>query len=172
MNKLRFTSIFALLLPLFLFAQEEGVIVVHEDASVTENINANRLKKDTSKDAVILAKGYRVQVYSDNHPNKAKQRTFDVKKEIEEDFPENKIYISFDAPFWKLHMGNFASYHEALLFSRLLKKELKKLENGIYIVQEEVEVVSIKKPTNQATEETKLLSTDSIPSTNTNQYEL
>ncbi len=85
----------------------------------------------------VVTSGYRVQIYSNNKAQVAKQGAFDVEKEIKEVFPDIHTYISFNAPFWKVRLGDFPTYYEALNFSNYLKDTFPERATEVFVVKEE-----------------------------------
>jgi hypothetical protein len=94
--------------------------------------------KNTSNAEVefVSVGGFRVQVYAGNHPQKAREDAMQIDKTIKEQFPEYRAYVSFQAPFWRVRIGDFASYYEALLLSRELTKIFPDFGNEIYVVKD------------------------------------
>ena len=114
-------------------AQEEGVVVLHQD-SIMESLLVKKESKD--KNIAITAVGYRVQVYSNNNARKAKSEAFDLEEKLNEVFPEVKSYVTYSAPFWKVRLGDFSNYAEAVIFSKKVKSALPKLANEIIVIKE------------------------------------
>jgi hypothetical protein len=91
-------------------------------------------KLDTEE--TISATGYRVQIYSSNASRQAKEIAFKWKENLEKKFPEYKVYVQYQAPFWKVRIGDFTHYGEATTCSHLLKQAYPKEANEIIIVKE------------------------------------
>ena len=130
-------KIFVLLLGVMfvasVMAQEEGVVILHQD-SIMESLLVK--KESTEKNNAITAVGYRVQVYSNNNARKAKSEAFELEEKLKEIFPDVKCYVSYSAPFWKVRLGDFSNYAEAVVFSKKGKKELPKLTGEIIVTKE------------------------------------
>jgi hypothetical protein len=61
--------------------------------------------------------GYRIQVFSDSNPRTARNEARAKAGNIAARFPEYRTYVTYDAPYWRLRIGDFRSYeaaHEAL----------------------------------------------------------
>ena len=114
-------------------AQEEGVVVLHQD-SIMGSLLVK--KESTDKNNAVTAVGYRVQVYSNNNARKAKSEAFELEEKLKEIFPDVKCYVSYSAPFWKVRLGDFSNYAEAVVFSKKVKKELPKLAGEIIVTKE------------------------------------
>ena len=130
-------KIFGLLLGVMfaanVIAQEEGVVVLHHDSIMETLLVKNEV---TEKNNAITAVGYRVQVYSNNNARKAKTEAFELETKLVELFPDVKCYVSYSAPFWKVRLGDFSNYAEAVVFSQKVKAKLPKLANEIIVIKE------------------------------------
>lgn len=116
-----------------IMAQEEGVVILHQD-SIMETLLVK--KEVTEQNNAITAVGYRVQVYSNNNARKAKSEAFELETKLIEQFPDVKCYVSYSAPFWKVRLGDFSNYAEAVVFAQRVKNELPKLANEIIVIKE------------------------------------
>lgn len=116
-----------------IMAQEEGVVILHQD-SIMETLLVK--KEVTEKNNAITAVGYRVQVYSNNNARKAKSEAFELETKLLEKFLDVKCYVSYSAPFWKVRLGDFSNYAEAVVFAQRVKNELPKLANEIIVIKE------------------------------------
>ena len=129
-------KLFVLLVGILSFATamaEEGVVILHQD-SIMETLLVK--KEVADKNVAITAVGYRVQVYSNNNARKAKADAFELEEKLVELFPDVKCYVSYSAPFWKVRLGDFSNYAEAVIFSKKVKSTLPKLANEIIVIKE------------------------------------
>lgn len=63
--------------------------------------------------------GYRIKVEKFTGEN-ARKQAFDLKKQLLEIFPEQRVYINFDEPFFNVKIGDFTSRLDAYaLFSKI-----------------------------------------------------
>ncbi len=79
-----------------------------------------------------LYKGYRLQLLSSNNRNLA----FKLKYSLMNNFPEYKAYVVYQAPYFKVRLGNFLKRDEA---ENARKKVSKKYSSGVYIVEDAIE---------------------------------
>lgn len=112
---------------------EEGVVVLHQDSIMETLLVKNEV---TEKNNAITAVGYRVQVYSNNNARKSKSEAFELETNLKELFPDVKCYVSYSAPFWKVRLGDFSNYAEAVIFSKKVRSILPELANEIIVVKE------------------------------------
>ena len=82
-----------------------------------------------------LAKGYRLLVLKSND----RDYSMKVRSLLLQNYPDQKVYMTFQAPFIKLKFGNFVEKADAEKYRDILMKA-KFITNNIYIVPEVVEV--------------------------------
>ncbi len=108
-----------------------GVVVVKD---YRYDILSNK-KAEINKKAAIArtpVKGYRLQIMNTTDRTEA----FDAKAKMLQTYPEHKLYMSYQAPYFKLRMGNFKEYADAAA----LKKEINDLfPKGITIIPSTIE---------------------------------
>jgi hypothetical protein len=80
-------------------------------------------------------KGYRLLVLSSNDNNYAMK----VRSQLLQKYPDQKIYMTFQAPYIKLKLGNFTDKTEAEKFRDRIMKE-RVVNANVYLVAEIVEV--------------------------------
>ena len=61
-------------------------------------------------------------------------------QEIKELFPDVPTYVTYNAPFWRLRIGDFRSHEEAYHMQRLLMDAFPAYRKEMYIVREEVKI--------------------------------
>ncbi|GAB2818707.1 hypothetical protein GCM10027043_19670 [Ferruginibacter profundus] len=121
---------------------------VAADTAVTGKITINKdprldilakqeaeINKATVGLGTKAAKGYRLLVLSSNDNEYAKK----VRAALLQRFPEQKVYMTFQAPFIKLKFGNFVEKDEAEKYRKMLTSS-KIVTTNIYLVPEIVEV--------------------------------
>ena len=77
--------------------------------------------------------GYRLQVINTNDRNKA----LEVKSKLVNDFPDEKTYLIYHAPYFKIQMGNFRTREDA---EKLMKKIKSIYPSGVFVVPSRVEI--------------------------------
>lgn len=129
-------KLFGLLVGIFFAVNlmaEEGVVVLHQDSIMETLLIKNEVSENNK---AITAVGYRVQVYSNNNARRAKVEAFELESKLLELFPDIKCYVTYNAPFWKVRLGDFSNFAEAVIFSKKVKKTLPKLANEIIVTKE------------------------------------
>ena len=74
------------------------------------------------------------------YQRKSKDEAFRKEKEIKELFPDVSTYVTYNAPFWRLRIGDFRSHEEAYHMQRLLMDAFPAYRKEMYIVREEVKI--------------------------------
>ena len=118
-----------------LFAQtNSGSVVVHKDARVDSLISKQiQINEETTRDSRRNIPGYRILVITSNDRNKV----FNAKVQIYQEYPELQSYIMYQAPNYKLKLGNFKTQDEAQPY---IDKLSKLYPTGVYIIHEVIEV--------------------------------
>ena len=122
---------------------DTSTVVVHKDPRVDLLIKKQtQINEETSRESRRFVPGYRVQVINSNDRNKV----FEAKVKVYKQFPELTPYIMYQAPFYKLKLGNFTSQDDAENY----RKKLSRLfPEGIYVVRDTIEVDPDKSSENQ-----------------------
>jgi hypothetical protein len=125
---------------LFLFSvpalaqNDSGKVVVHKDPRIDQLVKKQiEINEVTTRDARRFVQGYRILVMNTNDRNKA----MNAKTKIYQEFPELKAYLMWQAPFYKLKVGNFKDRKEAEDYLASLQRFF---TSGIYIVRDVIEV--------------------------------
>ena len=120
----------------FYTAKAADTIIVHKDA---------RLDILTEKQAAInkvtarmsgngLFKGYRLQVLN----TRSRDDAFKLKASLLENFPEEKVYVLYQSPYFKVRIGNFVNRDDAENF----KKDLSfYITQPAYVVNDLIEYI-------------------------------
>lgn len=105
-----------------------------------KRLHGEGVEKTDSCAAFLKIQGYRTQVFSGNNQRKSKDEAFRKEKEIKELFPDVPTYVTYNAPFWRLRIGDFRSHEEAYHMQRLLMDAFPTYRKEMYIVREEVKI--------------------------------
>ena len=125
---------------LFLFAAQlnaqidSSAVTVHKDPRIDLLIKKQiEYNEVATRDARRFVQGYRILVMSTNDRNRA----LNAKTKIYQEFPDLKAYLNYQAPFFKLKVGNFKEHKDAEDF---LPEIQKLFPSGVYIVRDVIEV--------------------------------
>lgn len=119
----------------------EGVVVVHQSEAIKRmvgtRIDSENIDIINGK-TYLITKGYRVQVYSGNNQRVSKEEALSLQGQIKERYPDIETYVTYHAPFWKLHVGNYRSFEEASVLLRELREVFPRKKNEIYIIEDDI----------------------------------
>lgn len=124
-------------------------IVVHKDSRIDILLKkqANINKTAAMKTSNGQYKGYRIMVLNTND----RELAYKTKGQILTNFPDQQVYMSYQAPFFKLKVGDFLKRADA----EDLRKDLGRLmPKGVFIISDVIKL----KPE----EEAKLLGADDV----------
>ncbi len=109
-----------------------GAIIVKDaryDILSSKKAEINKKAAESKKST----KGYRIQVLNTNDRSQA----LIAKSKLLSLYPEHKTYLMYQAPYFKLRIGNFEDKKDA----DNLKKELNRLfPTGVFVIPSEIEV--------------------------------
>ena len=83
--------------------------------------------------------GFRVQIFSSNRQQTAKEEALTLEKRMTESVSV-AVYVAYLAPFWKVRLGNFRTYEEANAFKTQLITQHPELQGDTYIVRDKIQV--------------------------------
>lgn len=86
-----------------------------------------------SGNAMATAAGYRIQIYMDNSP-KAKNEATRIESLFKETFPNVGTYVRYNAPNWKVLVGDFRTQEEANSFKQSIQGSLPEYGKEMYII--------------------------------------
>ena len=92
-----------------------GKVTVSQSSAVRAALN-NYIRSNTGK----KIQGYRIRVFYENSPQ-ARTRSEGIAAYLRNQYPENGVYRSFEAPNYKVTVGDFRSKEEALRIYMALK---------------------------------------------------
>lgn len=73
--------------------------------------------------------GFRIQIYSDNTQKHAKDEAQKRAATIEAYDEELETYVTFNSPFWRVRVGDFLNYEDAVAKLRELKAAFPKYDD-------------------------------------------
>lgn len=120
----------------FIQANAADTIIVHKDP---------RIDYLTAKQAAInkvtarmgsngLFRGYRLQVLN----TRSRDDAFKTKSLLLENFPDQKTYILYQSPYFKVRLGNFVNRSDAESFSKELGTYF---SQPVYVVEDMIEYI-------------------------------
>ena len=119
----------------------KGVVVIHQSNAIKQLVGTRIDNENVSVvngKTHLITQGYRIQVYHGNTPRISKEEVTSLQAKLKELYPNMESDIRYNAPFWKLHVGNFRSFEEASLMLRELRRLYPKEKNEIYIIEDDI----------------------------------
>ena len=116
------------------YAFSQDTIIVRKDSRL-DILNAKQasLNKFASKfTSNGLYHGYRLQVLN----TRSRDEAYKVKAQLLQRFPEQKSYVLFQSPYFKIRFGNFTDRADALRYKSSLSAIFPQV---IYVVNDDVE---------------------------------
>ncbi len=128
---------FLLLLPIILISvhlKANDTIIVRKDPrfDLLSDKQAEINKRTSMMTSSGLYKGFRIQVLSTTSRDQANQ----IKSDLLNKFSEEKTYLQYHSPYFKVRIGNFINKVDAEKFRIKLNKSYPK---GVYVVEDLIE---------------------------------
>lgn len=106
---------------------------------------------DTDAQGNVVISGFRVQIYMGNKQKLSKSEAFEREKLVKEKYKELSSYVTFASPFWRLRVGDFRNYADALVLASSLKTDFPDFASEIYVIKDdEVRDVELEKELKKA----------------------
>jgi hypothetical protein len=111
--------------------------LIHQDSMIDRLIIDKRLGRQRGQQEL---NGFRVQVYSSNQQQVAKNEAISLQQDLKDklDYP---IYIISEPPFWKVRIGNFLTREEANTYKEQLLVQYPNLYGSTYIVPDKITIL-------------------------------
>jgi hypothetical protein len=113
-------------------------ITVHKDARlnvlVAKQAAINKLAAHLGPNGQY--KGYRLQVIT----TRSRDDAFKAKATLLQNFPDEKVYITWQSPYFRVRVGNFIERPDAELFKEQISKFF---TDGVYTVDEFIDYTPV-----------------------------
>jgi hypothetical protein len=131
-----------------------AAVIQAQDNAVADNTGSVKVVKDSRIDVLIKKQiyintlairnqpGFRVQVITTNKRNEAN----DAKAKVMQLFPDYRTYIDYQAPYFKVRIGDFRSRDEA---TELRNKLTNQFAGGVFVVPAIINVSPDKELSNE-----------------------
>ena len=120
----------------------EGVIRVECSPAVAALIGTPVSSSSENGEEALTRPGFRIQVFMGSKPGAARAEATSKQNAIKEQFPELPVYMAYNAPNWKLTVGDFSSREEANLVKQQLQRAFPQFGQEMYIVSATVKMYS------------------------------
>ncbi|MDR2765447.1 MAG: SPOR domain-containing protein [Tannerella sp.] len=123
--------------------QGKGTVTILQPQAVRALVDshASRAKTETDGEkSFVTAPGYTIQIFAGNNQRRSKDEAFSKKKQIDKIYSGTPTYVDYTAPFWRLRVGDFQTYEEALCMMYKLTASFPSFRKEMKIVQEKVRI--------------------------------
>ena len=118
---------------------EQGKVALYQDPRLNRLIYS-KVTGIPYTASYIMKDGFRVQVFSDNKPRTARAEAYKIEDLIRTKHSGLPIYVVYQAPFWKVRVGDCSTDAEAQELRNFILSEFPEMRNETYIVREQVRV--------------------------------
>jgi len=112
-----------------------GKVSIIQDYRIDDMLNID--KNENSEAPGFL--GWRIQIFSG--VGQERERAFSIRDDLEERFPDQRVYVKYQAPDFRVRIGNFRTNYEAV---HLYKKCLK-IYPYCYMVKDQISLADLEK---------------------------
>ena len=109
-------------------AQDSGTLTVN---FMTQSLDSLIIHSERSNYNQTQLDGFRIQIYSGSGI-KSKDEATAAQSRFMRLFPEQKVYVIYNAPFWRVRVGDYRSRSEAMTLLNTVKQSF----GGSYIVRD------------------------------------
>ena len=121
---------------------DSNSVIVHKDPRLDLLVKKQaEINEEISRNARKNMKGFRLLVINTN----SREEAIAAKTKVYSNFPELKAYLIYQAPYFRLKVGNFKDRDEAEDYQKKLNKYFPK---GVFIMNDIIEVKPDKDDTN------------------------
>ena len=96
----------------------DGFVVLQQENGIADLVKFN-IEQNKKLNGI---EGWRIQLYSGSGIN-AKKEAQEIKGQAMTEFPDQKVYLIYNAPFWRVRVGDFRDKSESLSLYYSLKKK-------------------------------------------------
>lgn len=112
-------------------------VVVHQDSSILQLMIDKKLGYQKGLQEVS---GFRVQVYTSNVPQVAKNEALRIQNMVQQAL-DVEVYVLSEPPFWKVRLGNFKTRDDANAYKLIINELFPDLYRTTYVVPDIVTIV-------------------------------
>lgn len=121
-----------------LIVDEMENAIVHQDSLIRRMMIDKSLGIQRGQ---IEKNGFRVQVYSSNQQQAAKNEALILQQELEGKI-DKPVYALSDPPFWKVRIGNFLTREDAMKYREQLIAQFPELQGSTYVVPDKIIIIN------------------------------
>ena len=116
------------------WAQDSSGVVVTKDPRIDQLVRKQiAINEETTREARRNVPGFRIQVINTRDRNQA----YEAKTKVYQQFPDWQPYLLYQAPYYKLRVGDFKTEEEA---QAALQQLSKIFPSGLYVIRDIIEL--------------------------------
>lgn len=123
-------------------ASDEKATVGDDDRQERATVERPRQHRTTQQTIQGRSVGYRIQAYSDNDYRTAQAKAQQRAREIAMRFPQYRSYITYNAPSWRLRLGDFKNQKDAQAALQRIRAAFPTYGRSMVIVRDRINVWS------------------------------
>ncbi len=108
----------------------QGKVTMHMDQDLEDLIKLSKLVSEQNG-----SMGYTVQLFRGNNGQVSRRNAESIKSEYLKIDPQGQISVVYTNPNWRVHVGQFRTYSEALKLKMFVEKNMPEYKSQIYIVR-------------------------------------
>jgi len=113
---------------------DSGIVTVYKDPRVNMLVKKQaQINEETTRNNRRSMPGFRLQVLNTTD----RKNAIEAKTKIYQLYPELRVYLQYQSPYYRLKAGNFKTRQEAEEYQESLAREFK---NSVFIVRDIIEV--------------------------------
>jgi len=120
----------------------KGIVVIRQSPAIRSLVGNHSMEAKIETDgdqSFLLMSGYRIQVFADNNQRTARNEAETKKQQIENMF-NVQTDVTYNAPFWRLYVGNYITYEEAFSMMNKIVGAFPAFKKEIQIKEEEIRI--------------------------------
>jgi len=110
-----------------------GKVSIIQDYRIDEML---KIDKDVNSEAPGFL-GYRIQIFSGG--GRDREKAFSIREDLEARFPDQRVYVKYQAPDFRVRIGNFRNKFEAMY----LYKQCVKIYPYCYVVKDQISLIDL-----------------------------
>ncbi|HPL06709.1 MAG TPA: SPOR domain-containing protein [Bacteroidales bacterium] len=96
--------------------KNKGTVRIFQDRRIVDLVGSKQMSANIIKDGdktLVSLNGWRIQIFSGNNQATAKEEAFSKEALVKAKLPDLNTYVIYNAPFWRVRVGDFFTYEEA-----------------------------------------------------------
>lgn len=129
-----------------LIMQDESIqhlVGIYHEGNATSAIGGANSDGSVDLSAnLVKVKGFKIQVFSGNNQSRSKQEAESKRAMMRNSYPDLEAVITYNAPLWRLRVGNFLNREDAERVLSEMKKTFPSFAGEMHVVSDIVKRVA------------------------------